>query len=84
MWFMKKSASLLLSFLLLNFLFAQDAQEIVKKADDKAKGNTSIATITIQTIRPKWTREMTVKSWNKGNDWAIILVTAPARDKGVV
>jgi outer membrane lipoprotein-sorting protein len=27
---------------------------------------------------------MTVKSWTKGKDWVIILVTAPAKDKGVV
>lgn len=81
---MKKAITLLLSFFLLHFVFAQDAHEIVKKADERAKGKTSIAKITIQTIRPKWTREMTVKSWTKGNDWVLILVTAPARDKGVV
>ena len=26
---------------------------------------------------------MTVKSWTKGNDWVMILVTAPVKDKGV-
>lgn len=62
----------------------QDAREIVKKADDRAKGKSSVASITIQIIRPKYTREMTVKSWSKGNDWAMILVTAPVKDKGVV
>jgi outer membrane lipoprotein-sorting protein len=81
---MKKAITFFLSFFLLHFVFAQDAREIVKKADERAKGKTSVSTITIQTIRPKWTREMTVKSWTKGNDWVIILVTAPARDKGVV
>jgi len=82
---MKKYLTLLFP-LLFFFLFlsAQDAREIVKKADEKAKGKTSTASITIQTIRPKWTREMTVKSWSKGNDWAIILITAPVKDKGVV
>ncbi|MBN8676048.1 MAG: outer membrane lipoprotein-sorting protein [Chitinophagales bacterium] len=62
----------------------QDAREIVKKADDRAKGETSIALITIQTIRPNWSREMTVKSWTKGNDFAMVLVTAPVKEKGVV
>jgi len=33
-------------------------------------------------IRPKWTRETTMKSWSKGDDYSLILVTAPARDKG--
>lgn len=62
----------------------QDARDIVKKADDRAKGETSIAQITIQTIRPTWSREMTVKSWTKGNDYAMVLVTAPVKEKGVV
>jgi outer membrane lipoprotein-sorting protein len=61
----------------------QDAGEIVKKADERAKGKTSVSSITIQTIRPKYTREMTVKSWTKGNNWVMILITAPVRDKGV-
>lgn len=63
---------------------AQEARDIVKRADEKAKGKTSVSTITIQTVRPNWTREMTVKSWTKGNDYALILVTAPAKEKGVV
>lgn len=65
-------------------VYSQDAREIVRKADERARGKTSMATITIQTVRPKWTREMTVKSWTKGNDWVMILVTAPVKDKGVV
>lgn len=64
--------------------YAQDAKEIVKKADERSKGKTSFAEITIQTDRPKWTREMSVKSWSKGNDYALILITAPAKEKGIV
>lgn len=63
---------------------AQDAKDIVRKADEKAKGKTSIANITIQTIRPTWSREMSVKAWTKGNDLTLILVLAPAKEKGVV
>ncbi|WDT67442.1 outer membrane lipoprotein-sorting protein [Cloacibacterium sp. TD35] len=65
-------------------ILAQDAKSIVKKADEKAKGNTSVALISIQTIRPNWTREMTVKAWTKGNDLTMILVLTPAKEKGVV
>src|SRR5512147_2378186 len=61
-------------------LTAQDATEIIKKADEKAKGKTSIASITIQIIRPNWNREMKVKGWTKGNDFSMILVN----EKGVV
>lgn len=65
-------------------LFSQDAREIVKKADEHERGATSVATLTIQTIRPNWSREMTVKSWTKGNDLVMIQVTSPAKDKGIV
>ena len=63
---------------------AQDAKEIVKKADDRAKGKTSQANMTIQIVRPNWSREMVMKTWSKGNDLALILVTSPVKDKGIV
>lgn len=65
-------------------LAAQNATEIVKKTDEKARGKTSIASITIQIVRPNWTREMKVKGWTKGNDLSMILVNEPVKDKGVV
>ncbi|MBK8956708.1 MAG: outer membrane lipoprotein-sorting protein [Saprospiraceae bacterium] len=65
-------------------LAAQSAKDIVRKADEHARGKTSMAHMTIQTIRPKWSREMTMKTWGKGNDLAMILITAPVKDKGIV
>lgn len=79
-----KKILFLLFFHLSIIAFSQEARDVVKKADDKAKGKTSIATITIQIIRPSWTREMKVKAWTKGNDLTTILVLAPAKEKGVV
>lgn len=75
-----------LGFLLLFFRSAigQNAAEIVKKADDKMRGNTMQADMVIRTIRPTWSREMQCKTWMKGNSLAMILITAPAKDKGVV
>lgn len=63
---------------------AQDATAIVKRADDNMRGKTSQAEMTIKTTRPTWTREMVVKTWMKGNDYAMILIQAPAKDKGTV
>jgi hypothetical protein len=37
-------------------LQAQTAKEIVQKADEKLRGNTSQAELTIKTVRPNWTR----------------------------
>jgi outer membrane lipoprotein-sorting protein len=33
-------------------------------------------------VRPSWSREVTMKSWSKGDELALILITGPARDKG--
>ncbi len=60
------------------------AYEIIKEAQDRMTGKTSIAEMTITIQRPKWKREMSLKTWTKGDDKSISLVTAPARDKGTV
>ena len=63
---------------------AQTAKEIVQKADEKMRGTTSQAEIVIRIVRPSWSREITVKTWTKGTELAMILVLSPAKDKGVV
>lgn len=47
------------------------------------RGNSSIAELKMTIVRPAWQRELEMKSWTKGDDLALILITAPARDKGV-
>jgi outer membrane lipoprotein-sorting protein len=56
----------------------------MRKADEKMRGNSSKAELTFKTIRSTWTREMTVKTWSKGKDLAMIMVTLPAKEKGIV
>ena len=34
--------------------------------------------------RPDWSREVEMKSWSKGQDYYLIYITSPARDKGQV
>lgn len=60
----------------------EDAATIVRKADERMRGKTSFAEMSITTVRPKWTRTMDMKTWTKGNALALILVTSPAKDKG--
>lgn len=81
---MKISGIALFFIISMSQLMAQNAKEIIRKADEKSRGNSSQASMTIQTIRPGWSREMSVKVWTKGNDMVMILVTAPAKEKGVV
>ncbi len=80
---MKKIFTLITLFAIF-YAQAQDATEILKKSDRKVRGNTSYAEITIKIIRPKWQREMRLKSWTKGDDYAVSLVTYPAKEKGIV
>ena len=58
------------------------AKEIIQKADDKVRGLQNKATLKMTIVRPDWTREMQLKSWASGEDYSLILVTSPARDKG--
>jgi len=59
-----------------------NATDIVRKADEKLRGVTSKSTLKMTIVRPKWTREVQMKSWSKGSDYSLTLVTAPARDQG--
>jgi len=69
--------------LLLNWsVSAQNATEIVEKSEEVRRGvQSAYAEMTMQIIRPDWSRKMSLKSWSKGDDYALILVTAPARDQ---
>lgn len=64
--------------------WTQDAKDIVKRADDKMRGQTSQAEMVIKTTRPTWTREMTVRTWMKGTEYAMILIQSPVKDRGTV
>lgn len=59
-----------------------DVKELVRKAENRLKGKSSIATMKITIVRPKYTRDMTMKSWSKGDDYSLMYIMTPARDKG--
>lgn len=61
---------------------AQNATEIVRKANEKMQGESSQVEMTMQIIRPSWERSVSMKAWSKGQDYSLILITAPARDEG--
>jgi len=63
---------------------AQNATEIVKKADEKMQGLSNYTVITIKIIRPTWEREMKMRAWSKGNEYSLIIIDEPAKDKGTV
>ncbi len=63
---------------------AQDATEIIRKADDLMRGKSSYAVITMTIEKPEWKRTMTMKAWSLEPDFSLVYVTEPARDKGTV
>lgn len=64
--------------------FSQDAEEIIKNADAKSRGDYAQEEMQMSIIRRDWTRTVTLKSWSKGTDFALILIAAPAKEKGQV
>ena len=73
----------------LSAAFVSDAQsgnarDIVKRSEDQLRGKTSVAVLSIDIVRPGWTRTMKIKAWMKGEDFSMILLTAPVRDQGTV
>lgn len=80
-----KKQFLFLFFLGLSLLVSAqelDLKSIVYKADNRLRGKSSVATMKITTVRPKYTREMELKSWTQNDDLSLMYISAPARDKG--
>ncbi|MBM7035457.1 outer membrane lipoprotein-sorting protein [Vibrio sp. 188UL20-2] len=77
-------AALLASGLLISSsVFASmDAKDIVERSDKQMRGDSSYSELTMNIVRPDWSRSMSMKSWTKGTDLSLVLVTAPAKDKG--
>lgn len=67
-------------------IFAQESakglRELVYKAENKLKGKSSIAQSKITTVRPKYTREMLLKAWTLGDEYSLMYIMEPTRDKG--
>lgn len=64
-------------------LVAQDATEVIKRADDKWSGEESSEShMTMTIIRPTWDRTLEFRNWIKGRDMALTLITAPAQERG--
>ena len=63
---------------------AQDIKEIVRQADEKFRGSSSEGEMTMIIERPTWSRTVTMKTWSLGNEYSLIYITEPAKEKGQV
>ena len=58
-----------------------NAKEIVRRADEKVRGTSNQGEMVMRIVRLTWQREIGLKSWAKGNDQGLILVTSPPATK---
>ncbi|HAS6504522.1 TPA: outer membrane lipoprotein-sorting protein [Vibrio parahaemolyticus] len=79
---MPKAVAALFFLLFTSLSYAESAFDIVQKSDQAMRGKSSYSEATLEIVRPDWTRSMTMKSWTKGTELSLVLVTAPAKDKG--
>lgn len=70
------------SLFLFNSAFSQDATAIIKKADKKYRGNSAKSEMTMTIVRPTWKRTLKFKTWGKGSEYSLALITYPAKEKG--
>ena len=86
---MRKTKLILTTVLLISNIVILNAQtlsakSIIEKAIDLTLGESSFSEMTMTITRPEWTRTISLQSWSMGKDYYMILITAPARDKGQV
>jgi outer membrane lipoprotein-sorting protein len=60
------------------------AAEIVRKADEKMRGASSYAEITMTIVKPDWSRSVSMKAWSFRKEYGLVLITDPERDRGTV
>lgn len=85
---MKNVKSLITICLCLGYVLLASGQnltpkEIIRKADEKFNGEkTGTAIMTMTIVRPTWERSIEFKNWTSGREYALTLITSPAKDKG--
>jgi outer membrane lipoprotein-sorting protein len=82
MFFVRVLASIVFAFCFFQS-HAQTAVEVIQKMQDVTRGDKIYSEVTMKIIRPRFTREMSMQSWGLGEDYSLIRVTAPARDRGI-
>jgi outer membrane lipoprotein-sorting protein len=59
------------------------ATDIIRKADEKFNGEkSSMMVMSMTIVRPAWQRTVEFKNWTLGRDYALTLISAPAKDAG--
>jgi outer membrane lipoprotein-sorting protein len=62
---------------------APDVQRLLRRFDDMYESSGTFSQIEIEIVTARKTRTMRVRAWSKGEDTALLLIDAPARDAGM-
>jgi len=64
---------------------ADDAEivRLLNLTDDIARGESSVATLTMEVKTARYERSVTMKAWSKGTDRSLVVIEEPAKEKGV-
>jgi outer membrane lipoprotein-sorting protein len=60
----------------------RDAKTIIRDAIDHWRGVSSYTEMTMTIHRPDWERSMTMRAWTKGDDYSLVRVVEPKKDRG--
>jgi outer membrane lipoprotein-sorting protein len=60
----------------------RDATTIVRDAVNHWRGVSSESVMTMVIHRPEWERSMTMRAWTKGEDYSLVRVLEPKKDRG--
>jgi hypothetical protein len=59
-----------------------DVEALLAHLDDLYRSKSSIARIEIQVVRPRATRTLRLQAWTRGEEEALVVIEAPAREAG--
>ena len=59
-----------------------NVRELTRRLDDLWVSSSSIARIELTVATPRQTRTLRMKAWTRGNDRALVVIEAPARERG--
>lgn len=59
-----------------------DADEVLDYLDELYRANSSHAVMEMTVVRERGTRELTAESWSQGEEDALVVIRAPAREAG--
>ncbi len=77
-----KTFMLIATLLVAPMLQAQNAREIIQKAEEAIKGKTQHGIFEMRVVTPDYTRKMKMESWWVGNEKALIVIKSPRKEAG--